>query len=167
MTTISQALVHDFDKEAAFTTTMLEAVPAEKLDWRPHEKSMTLGELAGHLAEMPNWLGACLEEGMDFAAMGDYRPYVPADKKELLAKWGENRATFAPQLDGKDDPFLRETWTMRMGDKVLMQCPRADVIRDILIHHTAHHRGQLSVYLRLLDVPVPSTYGPTADHPSF
>ena len=162
---ISQRITSDFEAEAAFTRAMLEAVPGDKLDWRPHDKSWTLGELAGHLAENPNWLGAMLEDEMDFAEMGDYEPFVPASKDELLQEFEKSAAVVGPVLDGKDDDFMATTWTMKMAGKVVMEQPKRDVIRQILLHHWAHHRGQLSVYLRLLDVPVPATFGGTADEP--
>ena len=164
---ISQRITSDFQAEAAFTRAMLEAVPEDRLGWRPHAKSWTLGELAGHLAEAPMWLGSMLEDEMDFAEMGDYKPFVPSSKAELLQAFERNAAGVAPSLEGKDDAFMGTPWTMKMAGKVLMESPKRDVIRQIVLHHWAHHRGQLSVYLRLLDVPVPKTYGPTADHPDF
>jgi len=167
--TISQDLVADFEREAAHTRTLLEAVPEDKLAWQPHEKSMSLAQLAGHIAEMPVWLGSILEgDELDFEAMmGDYSPFVPESRSELLDALAKNQALFAPALAGKDDGFLRAKWTMRKGPKVLLRSPRVDVIRDILLHHLAHHRGQLTVYLRLLDVSVPPTYGSTADVNTF
>jgi len=164
---IADSIVADFERDAALSRTLLEAVPEDQLDWKPHDKSRTLGELAGHIAECPTWTGAMLEESMDFAQMGDYQPYVPGSKRELLDTLEQNRAGFAPVLAGKSDEFMRATWTMKMGDQVLLEQPRADVIREIVIGHNAHHRGQLTVYLRLLDVEVPKTFGPTADHPDF
>ena len=99
--------------------------------------------------------------------MEDYQPFVPETRAQLLETFAKNAAAFAPQLQDKTDEFLRETWRMKMGDKVLMEEPRWRVIRDIMIHHLVHHRGQLSVYLRLTDTPVPSTYGGTADEQKF
>lgn len=166
--TTSQALIQDFESESANSRKMLERVPAEHFGWKPHEKSMTLGQLAGHIAEMPTWAPSVFEDELDFAEiMGDYEPFVPETPEELLTVFDSNRATFSPLLEDKDDDVLATTWTMRMGDKVLMQKSRADVLREILIHHAAHHRGQLSVYLRMLDVPVPATYGGTADTPGM
>jgi len=167
MTTIAESLVTDFEAEAQNTEKLLATVPDGRFDWKPHEKSMSLGQLAGHLAEIPTWLGVCLEDGMDFDAMADYQPFLPGTRREVLDAWARNRASFGPLLEGKDDAFLRGGWTMRKGDQVLMQSTRAQVVREILIHHACHHRGQLTVYLRLLGVPVPSTYGGTADDPMF
>ena len=164
---IAETIVADFERDAAMSRKLLEAVPEDRFDWKPHEKSWTLRQLAGHVAEAPAWTGAMLEDSMDFADMGDYRPFVPETKAELLQTQEQHRAAFAPVLAGKDDDFMRATWTMRKGDEVVMEQPRADVIRDIVLHHSAHHRGQLTVYLRMLDVPVPKTFGPTADEPDF
>lgn len=165
---ISQRIIDDYEAEAGFTRTMLAAVPADKLEWRPHDKSWSLGELAGHLAEMGSWTGAMLEDEMDFAKMpADYKPYVPADHAELLATFEKNAGDFKPALEGRDDDFMLSTWTMRKGEQVLMTSPRHAALRSILLHHQAHHRGQLTVYLRQLDVPVPPTYGPTADVAMF
>ena len=164
---IAESIVADFERDAAMSQKLLECVPEDKLDWKPHERSRTLGELAGHIAECPTWTGAMLEDSMDFAEMADYKPYVPASKQELLETMEQNRAGFAPVLDGKGDDFMRATWTMKMGDQVVMEQPRADVIREIIVSHNAHHRGQLTVYLRMLDVQVPKTFGPTADYPDF
>jgi uncharacterized damage-inducible protein DinB len=165
---LSQRLITDIESENENTRKLLGVVPQPKLDWKPHERSMTLGQLAGHIAEMPTWLGAMLEDELDFAAMaGSYKPFVPRTREELLSTFESNSRSVRPALNGKDDAFMRGTWTMRKGKEVLMQAPRADVIRQTMLHHLAHHRGQLTVYLRLLDVPVPGTYGPTADFPNF
>ncbi|MFG0319049.1 MAG: DinB family protein [Planctomycetota bacterium JB042] len=164
---LADALVMDLEAEAAPTRKMLAAVPGGKFDWRPHERSWTLAELASHIAESPTWLTSMGEDEMDFAAMEDYRPFVAGDPGELTKAFDDNLAGALEFVRGKDDAFLERTWTMRMGEKVLMQQPKASVIRQIGIHHLIHHRGQLSVYLRLLDVPLPPVYGPTADHPDF
>jgi uncharacterized damage-inducible protein DinB len=165
---ISQTFVADFESETDNTRTLLTAVPQAQFAWRPHAKSMSLAQLAGHIAETPSWLHSMLEPEMDFAAMaGSYTPYVPTSQADLLRAFESNLRGVRPSLEGRDDGFMRATWTMRMGSKVLLQQPRIDALRSTLLHHLAHHRGQLTVYLRLLDVPVPPTYGPTADHPSF
>lgn len=166
--TISEALLADFQAEAKMTRKVLEAVPEEKLGWKPHEKSMALGQLAGHVAENPSWIGAMLEDEMDFASMAaDWKPYVATDRNGLLATFDQNCGVYEEALRGREDAFLRSDWTMKMSGKVLLKEPKHEVIRTNVIHHGAHHRGQLTVYLRLLDVPVPATYGPTADFPEF
>ncbi len=162
---LAQKLVSDFEKENTRTKHVLEAVPEDKLDFKPHEKSMSLGELAGHLAETPMWGGSMMEDVMDFAEMPDYKPYVVTNKAEMMGTLDKNASAFLEMMKDRDDAFMEATWTMKMGDKVLMSDPRHEAMRDILVHHSVHHRGQLTVYLRLLGVPVPATYGGTADHP--
>jgi uncharacterized damage-inducible protein DinB len=166
-TSIATALSADLETEAKFTRALLALAPPAKFAWKPHEKSMSLVQLTSHLAETPAWCGSMLEPSMDFAAMGDYRPFVAKDTQELLATFDRNHAQAVSALRGRDDRFLHETWTMKNGPKVLLSQPRKDVLRSILVHHAIHHRGQLGVYLRMLDVPLPPIYGPTADHPSF
>lgn len=164
--TISEALVADFKQEAASSRSYLESVPLDRADWKPHEKSMSLGQLAGHIAEMGSWTDSMLEDEFDLeASAGDYRPFLPTSREELLAKFDENVAAFVECVEGRDDAMMSATWRMLMGGKPVMEAPRAVAIRSVLIHHQIHHRGQLAVYLRLLDVPVPPTYGPTADFP--
>jgi len=166
---MSQAtdLIADFAAEVSNTRKLLEAVPEGQLDWKPHQKSSSLAALAGHIAETPNWLGTMLEDEMDFAAMTDYVPFVPTTKAELLEAFEQGAAAFAAPLEGQDDAFMSATWTMRKEDQVLMQAPRGQLMRSILLHHLIHHRGQLTVYLRMLNVPVPATYGGSADEPMF
>jgi len=164
----AQNFLADFEAEAALSRTLLQAVPEGRMDWKPHEKSMSLGELTGHLAEMPVWVGSMMEPELDFEAMmGDYKPFVPTSREEMAKAFEQNLPLVAEHVADKDDAFLSETWTMRMGDKVLMQQPRRDVLRSIILHHAAHHRGQLTVYLRLMGESVPPTYGGTADVPMF
>jgi uncharacterized damage-inducible protein DinB len=165
---ISEALIADMKAEGAYSRAVLKAVPADKYDWKPHEKSMTLGGLAGHVAETNSWMGSMMQDVFDFAAeMGDYQPFVPTDASELMAAFDENLANAISLIEGKDDDFMRAVWKGVMGEKELMVGPRGDIARSILVHHAAHHRGQLTVYLRLLDVAVPPTYGPTADFPEW
>jgi uncharacterized damage-inducible protein DinB len=165
---IAEALIADMKAEGAMSRAVLQAVPADKYDWKPHDKSMSLGGLAGHIAETPTWLGSMMEDVFDFATdMGDYTPFVPTDGSELLAAFDENLANAISLLEGKDDDFMVGVWKGMQGDKEVMGGPRGDISRMILVHHAAHHRGQLTVYLRLLDVAVPPTYGPTADFPEW
>ncbi|MSR61240.1 MAG: DinB family protein [Planctomycetes bacterium] len=164
---IANELIRDLEAEAKKTRAMLAVVPEAKLDWKPHAKSMTLGGLVGHVAENPAWIPAMLEDEMDFGAMKDYRPFAPKDRTELLTAFDKNMRAGLEAIRGRSDAFLLATWTMRNGDKVLMSAPKHEALRGTAIHHWIHHRGQLSVYLRLLDVPLPQTYGPTADSPSF
>jgi len=165
--TVGEALIDDFRNEAGMTRAVLEAVPEGRLDWQPHEKSMSLGQLAGHIAETPGWVNAMLEDELDFGATPDHQPYVATDRAGLLDAFDRSAAGFEAALAGRDDDFFAATWTMRKGDTVLMSMVRGWAIRSTAIHHLVHHRGQLTVYLRLLGVGVPQTYGPTADFPDF
>ena len=164
---IAQSLIADMKQEGAFSRAVLAAAPADKYDWRPHEKSMSLGMLASHIAETPSWLGSMMEDVFDFGTgMKDYKPFAAADQAELLAALDENLAAAIALLEDKDDDFMTRVWKGVKGDKEIMAGPRGAISRSILVHHAAHHRGQLTVYLRMLDVAVPPTYGPTADFPS-
>ncbi len=165
---IAQALIDDYTNEAAKTRLMLAAVPEDKYDWKPHEKSWTLGQLASHLAEMPTWHESMLIDVFDFdAMMADYKPFVASDKAELMAALDTNGSAFTKALEGKDDDFMNGVWKGVSGGRELMSGPRGAEMRSLFVHHQIHHRGQLSVYLRLLDVAVPQTYGPTADLPDW
>ncbi|MFO1078807.1 MAG: DinB family protein [Planctomycetota bacterium] len=164
---LADALLSDLRAEAALTRKVLEAVPENRFAWQPHARSMTLGQLASHIAETPTWTPAMLESHMDFAAMGDYRPFAAASKKDLLAAHDRNVAAACDAIAGRDDAFMKQDWTATKGDKVLMRLPRHAVLRQTILHHWIQHRGQLQVYLRLCDTPVPQTYGPTADFPEF
>ena len=158
-------LIADFNLESELTLALLGAVPQEHLEWRPHEKSMTLGALAGHIAEAPAWVHSMLTDRFDMTEIerGDYKPFVPTSREELLAERAKNAATFHSDLEGRDDPFMTRVWTMSTGGREIISAPRHAAIRSIILRHVSHHRGQLTVYLRLLDIPVPPTYGPTAD----
>lgn len=166
MTTIAASLRAELAQESKATRRMLAAIPDDKLDWQPHEKSMPLGRLAGHLVEMAGWAPTLLGEELDFAA-GDFSPWIPESTAQLLEKLDENVAGFDRDLDGVEDEALFGTWTMRNGEQILVQMPRLAAFRTFVLNHIVHHRAQLGVYLRLLDVPVPSTYGPSADDQSF
>lgn len=162
--TIAEHLLADFLMEAESTRKVLDAVPAERLDWQPHEKSMSLGRLAGHVAETPSWAPSMMEDEMDFAGVADsWKPFIPAGKTDLMQGFERNVKDFEKLLAGRQDDFMNGTWTARHGDQVVMAMPRHTALRTTLVHHVIHHRGQLTVYLRLLGVPVPGTYGPTAD----
>jgi len=167
--TIATSLIRDFESEVPKSRALLEAVPEDRFDWKPHEKSMTLGELAAHVAEAPSWLSSMVDgDEMDFEGMADsYEPFSPATSQELLETFERYAKGSRAAIEGLDDAFLARDWTMRKGEQVLMTEPRDAIIRSILIHHVAHHRGQLTVYLRLLDLPVPATYGSTADQSLF
>jgi uncharacterized damage-inducible protein DinB len=165
---LAKAILTDFQAETELTKQVLQAVPEDKLDFQPHAKSWTLAQLAGHVAEGPSFCAMMAEPELDFdQAGGDWKPFVPTTKAELLAKVDEVAGMVAGVLDGRDDAFLNEAWRMRKGDKVIWETTRKDAFRSMAIHHTIHHRGQLEVYLRLVDAPLPPIYGPTADVPDL
>jgi uncharacterized damage-inducible protein DinB len=150
----------ELDAEMATTRRLLERVPSDKGAWKPHEKSFPLGHLAQLVALMPGWIGRSLREPhIDLAAGGGYT----MEKTEtLVAMFDKNVAEAREALSSVTGPALQEPWSLKMGPRVLMTMPRGEVVRQHLTH-LSHHRGQLTVYLRLLDVPVSSVYGPTAD----
>ena len=161
--TVASLLLTDLDREAVLTRRVLRAAPVEQFGWRPHEKSMSLGELVSHLAETPSWVEGMQPDVLDMAeVMADYRPFVARSTDELLTTHDRNFAKCRAVADSSDE-FLQAEWRMVRGDVELLAQPRHLAIRDFALHHQAHHRGQLTVYLRLLGVPVPPTYGPTAD----
>lgn len=158
-----EGLHQEFLYEAAQTAKLLERVPEDKFDWQPHPKSMTLGRLAGHIAEIPVWAISILTtDGMDFAKES-YQPLIPKTLDELLAAHKKNTDTAAALMQDKDDAYLMKHWSLRAGEKVYFDMPRIAVLRGMIIKHAVHHRGQLTVYLRLNDIPLPALIGPSAD----
>jgi uncharacterized damage-inducible protein DinB len=164
---LKQLALGDLNHELNTTRKLLERVPEAHLDWKPHEKSMTLGGLALHVATIPYWLIRVLTaDSFDIATAGRNPP--PTTVKEILDAFEERVAAMRQALDAADDAALTQPWQLRRGEQVLQTMPRVAVIRAMGINHMVHHRAQLSVYLRLLDVPLPPMYGPTADEqPSF
>ena len=161
---VVNAILAEIDQESKTTRKVLERVPADKLSWKPHEKSMSLGRLAWHLAFIPIRAMAMLRDGeFDLATAGPTAP--PETTDEILAGFDRHYAEVREFLASIDDEALKEPFTLRKGERVITSMKKIIVIRSILLNHTYHHRGQLSIYLRLLDVPVPSIYGPTADEP--
>ena len=163
---LSQMLIAEFKVEAANTRKYLEVCPEDKFDWQPHEKSMTLGKLASHIAENPGWAAMMTTAVFDFAD-GDYKPFEPKTSEELLARFDKEVQGFYDTVAGISDEQFEEEWIMRQGEQILVRMPRGAAFRAWIFSHMIHHRGQLSVYLRLLGVPVPGVYGPTADVEGF
>ena len=160
---ICAPLAAEMRQEAKTTRRLLERVPEASFDWKPHEKSMSLGRLAAHVAELPELvIPALTQPELDFAS-GGFKPFVPTTTAELLEKFDRNVEAAAGLLEKQSDEAMGEKWRLRNGDHVLFEMPRAMVVRFVGLNHVVHHRGQLSVYLRLLDVPLPSIYGPSAD----
>lgn len=150
----------EFDAEMATTRRMLERVPTDKGTWKPHDKSFPLGHLAKLVAGMPSWITNVLRETQLDLAAGPAYSYEKTET--LLTVFDQNVSAARDALQSVTGPALDVTWSLKQGPIVVMALPRAEVARQHL-NHLIHHRGQLSVYLRLVDVPVPSIYGPTAD----
>ena len=160
---LAGAFLAELENEAKVTRSVLERIPADKFDWKPHEKSMTFGRLASHVAEMFGWTKETLKSDvLDFATM-DYTPFEPKSTDELLAFFDQHIATSKAVLAETSDETFLTTWTMRNGEQEYFTMPKVAVMRSFVMNHIIHHRGQLSVYLRLNDIPVPAIYGPSAD----
>jgi uncharacterized damage-inducible protein DinB len=163
---IRDAMLPEFDHERALTRKHLERVPDGKFDWKPHAKSFTFGVLATHLAEIPHWTALTIDKDeLDLAPPGapPYKPTVAKTQKELLAIFDKNSVEARAAIAKAEDAHLMKPWSLLMGGKNIMTVPRAAVLRSFILSHTIHHRAQLGVYLRLNDIAVPSTYGPSAD----
>ena len=163
---IVDSILTELDQEAATTRKVLDRVPADKLTWKPHTKSMSLGQLALHVAQTPGAIAGFVA-GPTFAMSGPITQAEASSKAEVMSALDASLAKAKDTLNGLDDATMTSTWTLTAGDKTLMSMPRIAVVRAIMLNHWYHHRGQLSVYLRLLDVPVPSIYGPSADENPF
>jgi len=164
---IAEQLLPEFDHETQTTRSLLAIVPADKLDWAPHERSMTLRLLSGHIANLLRWSNATIEKTeLD---MGDpastWDPPAFETTEELLGIYDANRAAARAAIASASDADLMVPWALRHGEHRIFEMPRAGVLRSFVLNHGVHHRGQLSVYLRLLEVPLPHIYGPTADTP--
>lgn len=163
----AQALAAELDRETPSTRRLLERVPADRLDWQPHPKSMTLGQLALHIASIPgNISRLASQDGMDTAGRS-FNPPTPASADELLPALEASLATARTFLDGLDETAAAAPWRLTAGPREIFTLPRLEVVRNLMLNHLYHHRGQLSVYLRLLEVPVPATYGRSADEDPF
>ena len=163
---LSRAMLPEIDQEMANTRTTLERVPSESFDWKPHERSFSFGELANHLARLPGWGAATLgTESMDIdPEKGEFVPPPPAENIEgVLDVFEKSVAEFRSALEAASDEELMKPWALLHGGKELFQMPRIAVIRGMILNHIVHHRGQLTVYLRLNDLPLPPLYGPSAD----
>jgi uncharacterized damage-inducible protein DinB len=161
---IAQAMLSEFEYQAPITRRFLERLPEEKLMWKPHERSMTAGQLAYHLATVPGGVVRLAEknpapppERADFPQ--------PASVKEILTALDGSVATVREVLGGWDDAAMEETWRLVAGGRELLAQPRKVFLRDVMLSHWYQHRGQFSVYLRLLNVPVPASWGPSGDEP--
>ena len=157
------SLIAEFDKETRTTRRLLERIPADRFGWRPHPKSFTAGGLASHIVDCVGWVEAIFASDELDIDPATFRTYQAASLEGLLTAFDEKVSSGRGILARVDEPALGAIWRMKLRGKVRVERPKADVFRDFTVSHMIHHRGQLSVYLRLLDVAVPGSYGPTAD----
>ena len=155
----------ELDQEAQTTKRVLDRIPDDKLAWRPHPRSRSLGQLALHIASAPGNVAALAMQ--DTVEAPNFSQPEPKSRQEVLDTFSKSLESAKDTLKKMDDVRLTSMWSLTRNGKVLMSVPRIGFIRSILLNHNYHHRGQLSVYLRLLDVPVPSIYGPSADENPF
>jgi len=161
---IAQQMLAEFETQAPITRRFLERLPEEKLTWKPHEKSLTAGQLAFHIATVPSGIVRFVGSNPAQAPKSFNFPQ-PATLAEILKAFDENVATVRELLPKFDDAAMKETWHMVAGDKEIMTQPRGEFLRDVMLSHWYQHRGQFSVYLRILNVAVPASWGPSADEP--
>ena len=167
MTSLLNPMLSELREEAAITKRVLERVPVDKLSWRPHPKSVSLGQLALHVAGIPGNLAKLVELEEFEAARANFEPAVPADIKEILLAFDQSIRTAEECLGSMTDEAAVGNWRLTFRGKEVFTQPRAGVLRSVMLNHWYHHRGQLSVYLRLLEVPVPVIYGRSADENPF
>jgi uncharacterized damage-inducible protein DinB len=159
------SILTELDQEAQTTRRVLERIPDDKLGWKPHAKSFSLGQLGLHIARLPGGLTAAIAS--DAMEVPSFAQPEPKSRQEILDTFSQGLASAKETLKNMDDARLAATWKLTKNGKVLMSLPRVAFLRSILLNHGYHHRGQLSVYLRMLDVPLPSIYGPSADENPF
>jgi uncharacterized damage-inducible protein DinB len=164
---MNQAILAEFDKEIESTRRTLERIPDDTLGWKPHEKSGTMAWLASHVANLPMWVTVTMTtEVLDFAAPPD--PKMPSPKeaksaKELVEFLDTNAKNARAAIAAASDSDLMKSWTLKQGDKTFFTIPKVAVLRSFVLNHLIHHRGQLTMYMRLKNIPVPALYGPSAD----
>src|SRR4030095_11725492 len=161
---IKDAFIGELKHESSLTKKMLERVPLDKKDWKPHEKSMTLGRLATHVADINHWVSDIIHiDDFDFMKDFNFKPRTAESTEELLGIFQTTLDKAIADLSSMSDDDFSKSWTVRRGEQVMFNTPKKIALRSWALNHMIHHRGQLSVYLRLLDVPVPGMYGPSAD----
>jgi uncharacterized damage-inducible protein DinB len=164
--TIGQMMLGEFDEEMKGTRKVLERCPDEKWNWKPHEKSGTLGWLAGHVATMVDWIPVTIKtEELDYAPVGgpSWQPPKTDNRQQLLAEFDKNVASARAALATVSDGDMMKNWRLLAGGQEIFTMPRIAAIRSMVLNHLIHHRAQLTVYLRLMNVAVPGLYGPSAD----
>lgn len=168
--TFTEMIMPEFDQEMANTRKTLERVPEEKFAWKPHEKSYSLVELATHVADIPGWTAKAFgQDELDVSPPGapPYRLEDAKSREQLMADFEKNVTSARDALEAASDERWQGQWTLLAGGRKILTQPRTKIMRDFVMNHLIHHRAQLGVYLRLLDVPVPATYGPSADEGGF
>jgi uncharacterized damage-inducible protein DinB len=164
---MNESLLSEFDEEMAATRKFLELVPNEKLGWKPHEKSMTIGQLAWHLSDMPSWCRYTFKLDTLRLSPDDYQKKVAERQgkgaKEILAQFEGDLNDARAQLAAADDAALAQQWKMIFGEQTIVDMPRREVLRKWVMNHLIHHRAQLGVFLRLNGIAIPGVYGPSAD----
>jgi uncharacterized damage-inducible protein DinB len=163
---ISQMLLPEFDQEMANTRKLLALVPEDKFDYKPHEKSMSLGRLASHVAEIPEWANATMKQEI-FEIEPGRQPFIAKSTRELLDRFDKAVHEARGAIAGASDDSLSKTWTLKFDGNPVFSMPRAAVLRSMVMNHLIHHRGQLGVYLRLNEIEFPGMYGPSADEMKF
>jgi uncharacterized damage-inducible protein DinB len=166
MNTITTFFEKQLKEEANITKKMLKIVPDGQYDWKPHPKSMTIRQLATHIAELPGWIPLGINTDVLDFAKGEYKPTPIDNNKELLKAFEDNQKMALESLSKTNDEHLKNTWTMRNGDEIYLTTTKEDVIR-MTMSQTIHHRAQMGVFLRLLNIPIPGSYGPSADEMGF
>jgi uncharacterized damage-inducible protein DinB len=164
---IAQALLPEFDREMATTRKMLERFPEDKVEWRPHETCMTMGRLAGHVAELAAWTIPTLNQDKLEMDPNSYTPAVVKNRAESLKQFDETVKTARAAIASANDETFMKPWTFVAGGKTVFTMPKIAVMRSFVMNHLIHHRGQLAAFYRIAGVPVPSIYGPSKDEQIF
>lgn len=162
----SDNILPEFDEEMRNTRRLLECVPDDKFDYQPHEKSMTLGRLASHVAEMPSWVVTTLDMELFELAPG-FKPYRAQSRAELVQDFDKTVSEARARINAATDDDWKVIWTFKWAGQTIMSQPRSEIMRGMVMNHMIHHRAQLGVYLRLNNVAIPGMYGPSADEAQF
>ncbi len=160
---IGQGLLNEFENESALTRRCLERIPEDKFDYKPHEKNLTMVALASHIVDMPEWGTQTLDTPEMDIDPETYKPWIAESTADLLAKWDEHADGLKKRLARSTDEEMMVPWALKMGGQEVFRLPRVAVLRSMIFNHMIHHRAQLTLYFRLLDLSVPAIYGPSAD----
>lgn len=162
----SEMILPEFEEEMKNTRKMIECVPDGKFDYQPHPKSMTLGRLATHVAEIPGWVASAVDVA-ELSMEPGHEPAIAKTQAELLEKFDKGVAVAREKIRATSDKHWAETWTFKYAGQTIISMPRSQVMRSTILNHLVHHRAQLGVFLRLNNVAIPGMYGPSADDPAF